>query len=48
MVQVQECSLAPFYFVIQRQLLRQVGARWEEELTVSIPGRRRSALVAQS
>lgn len=27
----------PFYFATQRQLLRQVGARWEKELTVDVP-----------
>lgn len=40
--------LAPFYFAIQRQLLRQVGAGWEEELAVSVPDGRRSAGVVLS
>lgn len=34
---------APFYFAIQRQLLRQVYSRQDKELTVNVPGGRRSA-----
>lgn len=40
--------LAPFYFAIQRQLLRQMGAGWEKELAVSVLSGRRSANVVVS
>lgn len=31
-----QCALTSFIFAIRRQLLRQVGARWEEELAVGL------------